>query len=71
MRELFKNGNNFNYTLPSTKNNITFKLLTHNDELKISREVESLKKINKDASDATVSTRLKYMITSIEWRYRC
>ena len=63
--ELFKNGNNFNYTLPSTKNNITFKLLTHNDELKISREVESLKKINKD-SDATVSTRLKYMITSIE-----
>ena len=63
--KLWANGNNFEYTLPSSKNKITFKLLTHGDEMKISREVKSLQKINKD-SDSTLTTRLKYMITSVE-----
>ena len=63
--KLWANDNNFEYTLPSSKNKITFKLLTHGDEMKISREVKSLQKINKD-SDSTLTTRLKYMITSVE-----
>jgi len=63
--KLWANGNNFEYTLPSSKNKITFKLLTHGDEMKISREVKSLQKINAD-SDSTLTTRLKYMITSVE-----
>ena len=44
---------------------VTFKLLNHGDEQKILKEVNSLKKLKKD-SDSTLSTRLKYMITSVE-----
>jgi hypothetical protein len=64
--ELFSTRvNEFSFTLPHSKNTITFKLLTHKDEQDINRELEGLKKINKDA-DPSLSTRLKYMITSIE-----
>jgi hypothetical protein len=67
--ELFsKNVNEFSFTLPKSKNTITFKLLTHKDEQDINRELEGLKKINKDASPE-LTTRLKYMITSIEGNY--
>ena len=64
--ELFTSRTNeFSFTLPKSKNSVTFKLLTHKDEQDISRELEGLKKINKDASPE-LTTRLKYMITSIE-----
>jgi len=64
--ELFKSGTNeFTFTLPKSKNTLTFKLLTHKDEQEINRELEGLKKINKDASPE-LSTRLKYVITSVE-----
>ncbi len=63
--ELFKdNTNEFSFTLPKSGNNITFKLLTHKDEQDINRELEGLKKINKDNSPE-LSTRLKYLITSV------
>jgi len=62
---LFQNGNKFEFTLPHTQNHITFKLLTHKDEKDISRELEGLKKINKNSSPE-LSTRLKYIITSVE-----
>jgi len=63
--ELFKKGiNEFEFTLPSSSNKITFKLLTGEDEKKINAELEGLKKINKNSS-AELSTRLKYIITSI------
>jgi hypothetical protein len=64
--ELFSSRTNeFTFTLPKSKNTVTFKLLTHKDEQEISRELEGLKKINKDASPE-LSTRLKYIITSVE-----
>ena len=64
--ELFKDGeNNFEFTLPHSGNKVTFKLLTHKDEQNISRELEGLKKINKDNSPE-LTTRLKYLITSVE-----
>jgi len=64
--ELFSNKvNEFPFTLPRSKNTITFKLLTHKDEQDINRELEGLKKINKDSSPE-LSTRLKFMITSVE-----
>jgi hypothetical protein len=64
--ELFTSRvNEFTFTLPKSKNTITFKLLTHKDEQDINRELEGLKKINKDSSPE-MSTRLKYMITSVE-----
>ena len=57
--------NEFEFTLPFSKNVITFKLLTHGDEKAIEKEIEGLKKIKKDAAPE-VSTRLKYIITSID-----
>jgi len=63
--ELFTSRiNDFTFTLPKSKNTITFKLLSHKDEQDINRELEGLKKINKDASPE-LSTRLKYIITSV------
>ncbi len=56
--------NEFAFKLPHTDNTITFKILTHGDEKNIDREIEGLKKINKD-NVAEVTTRLKYMITSV------
>ena len=56
--------NSFKFTLPSTGNEVTYKLLTHADETKIEREVSGLKKINKGTSPE-VSTRMKYIITSV------
>lgn len=59
-----KGHNEFTFTLPSTENVITFKLLTHGDEKKIDQEVRGLQKINKDnITEAT--TRLKQILTSI------
>jgi len=64
-KELFENHiNDFPFLLPKSGNNITFKLLTHKDEQDINRELEGLKKINKDNSPE-LSTRLKYLITSV------
>jgi hypothetical protein len=57
--------NEFKFTLPKSETNLTFKILTHGDELKIDREIEGLRKIDKNFS-AELSTRLKYIITSIE-----
>lgn len=61
----YENGNNFDFTLPASKNQITFKLLTHGDESTIEQELKGLKKINPNGSPE-LSTRLKYIITSIE-----
>ena len=60
----YSNGNEFNFTLPASKDEITFKLLSHGDELAIEQELKGLKKINPNASPE-LSTRLKYIITSV------
>lgn len=59
-----KGVNSFEYTFPSTGNTITYKILNGKDEKQIQSEVEGLKKIDKNAS-AELSTRLKYLITSV------
>tara|TARA_E500000318_G_scaffold110077_1_gene124595 strand:+ start:506 stop:1249 length:744 start_codon:yes stop_codon:yes gene_type:complete len=61
---LEKRKNEFPFKLPHTDNTITFKLLTQADEISIEREINGLKKIKKDSSPE-VTTRLKYMITSV------
>ena len=58
------NNNNFKFVLPATGDELEFKLMTHGDEQQVAAEVTGLKKINKDSS-AELSTRLKYMITSV------
>ena len=59
-----KGQNNFSFTLPTTGNLVTFKILTHDDEKAIEQEVKGLQKIHKD-NLAGVTTRLKRMITSV------
>ena len=62
---LFQNRNNsFDFKLPHTDNNVTLKLLTHDDERLIEQEQQGLKKLNKNSS-TEVTTRLKYTITSV------
>ena len=60
--------NDFSFTLPTSKKEVTFKLLTHGDEQKITRELKGLKKLNKEVT-RELSTRMKYVITSIEGDY--
>jgi hypothetical protein len=60
--------NEFSFTLPTSKREITFKFLTHRDELKIEAELKGLKKINKN-SFADLSTRMKHIITSVDGDY--
>jgi hypothetical protein len=60
--------NEFSFTLPVSKKEITFKFLNHGDELAIAREVKGNKKINKRAS-SELTTRMKYIITSIDGDY--
>jgi len=55
-------SNEFELELPITKIKITFKLLTGKDEIDIADELQSLKKIGQQAE---VTTRLKYVITSV------
>ena len=64
--ELFEKGKNeFEFTLPYSKNLVTFQLLTHSAENKIQKELNGLKKIHKD-NLPELSTRLKHIITSVE-----
>jgi len=66
--KLIKNGKNeFEFTLPTSKINITFKLLTEGDDKKIDRELEGLKKIKKESSEGII--RLKHTILSIDGNY--
>jgi len=57
-------SNEFSFTLPSSENTVTFKLLTHKDEKKIEQELKGLSKINKKSSPI-VTTRLKHQILSV------
>jgi hypothetical protein len=59
---LFNNANEFTFTLPQSKNEITFKILTHKDERQIEDELKGLKKVNLSAE---VTTRLKQSIIAV------
>jgi hypothetical protein len=61
----YTKGNNFYYTLPASGIEVGFKLLTHGDESAIESELKGLKKIYPNGGAPELSTRLKYMITSI------
>lgn len=55
----------FDYILPFSKTPITFKIIDHKTESLIAKEIEGLKKIDKNIS-RELSTRLKYMIKSVD-----
>jgi hypothetical protein len=62
---LFELGkNSFNFILPQSKVTATFKLLSHKDELEMTKELQGLKKAFPNDS-FEVTTRLKYQIIAI------
>tara|TARA_R100000541_G_scaffold57670_1_gene68029 strand:- start:175 stop:921 length:747 start_codon:yes stop_codon:yes gene_type:complete len=61
---MIEGKNEFSFTLPHSKTEITYKILTGHDEKKIENELRGLKKINKGFSPE-LSTRLKYIFTSV------
>lgn len=63
---LLNSDNRYEFELPTSKTKITFKLLTHKDEKDITAEIQALERLAKNKDTASdVSTRLKYMITSV------
>lgn len=60
---LYKNKNEFEYVLPASGVSVTFKLLTHQDSNNIENELTALQ--SKVGTGGTVTTTLKYQITSI------
>ena len=61
---LFTNKNEFEFVLPHSKNTVTFKILNVADDRKIDEEIKGMKKIV-GQDPGTLSTRLKYQITSV------
>lgn len=66
--EKYENKNEFQFTLPYTKNVVTFKVLTVDDDKKIDEEIKSLKKVA-NIEAGLLSTRLKYQILSVNGDY--
>lgn len=62
---LFEKGkNSFDFILPQSKVTVTFKLLTHNDEDAIEKEIKGLKKAFPTES-FDITTRLKHTIIAV------
>ena len=60
-----KGQNEFSFNLPSSKREITFKLLTGKDEKDIDLEIKAKQKLSKNLS-SELTTRLKHMILSVD-----
>ncbi len=61
-----KGKNEFEVVLPLSKKSIKYKLLTHKDEGAIDAELVALTKLSKTAPSPEITTRLKYMILSVD-----
>jgi len=59
-----KGKNEFDFTLPHSKINITFQLVNGHLDKKIEGEIKGLKKLDKNSS-TDLSTRMKHIITSV------
>jgi len=60
-----KGKNEFPFTLPNSKRNITFKILTWGDDESIEKELEALEKVGAEIKNE-MTTRLKRRITSVD-----
>jgi len=60
-----KGKNEFPFTLPNSKRNITFKILTWGDDELIEKELEALEKVGAEVK-SEMTTRLKRRITSVD-----
>jgi hypothetical protein len=57
-------NNEYEYTLPNSKTNIRFRLLTHGDELAINKDIEALQKTTKASNEIT--SRYRRIITEVD-----
>lgn len=67
--EKLLNGENlYKFKLPKSGKELEFKLLTHGDEAEITKELQSLERLYKGKGEKSfdVTTRLKYMIQSVD-----
>jgi hypothetical protein len=64
---LLNRENRYKFKLPKSGKEIEFKLLTHGDEIEITKEIQALERIGKGNTTASdVTTRLRYMIASVD-----
>ncbi len=62
-----KGQTTYGFSLPTGKNNLTLKFLTHGDEKEIEEAVKKYKKLSKITGvDSELTTRLKYMIVAVD-----
>jgi hypothetical protein len=61
-----KGRNEFMFTLPHSGKLVTFRLLTHGDEKRISQELQQMKKFVKNGIDPEVTTRMRHAIISFD-----
>jgi hypothetical protein len=65
--KLLNRENRYKFTLPKSGKEIEFKLLTHGDEIEITKETQALGRIGKGKDTTSdVTTRLRYMILSVD-----
>jgi hypothetical protein len=62
---VYNENNEFTFELPYTKNVVTFKILTVEDDNKIEQEIKSTKRVLGEDAIGEYTTRLKYQLTSI------
>ena len=61
------NRNNlYEWVTPTTKNVLTFKMLTHGDEKKIDTDVKAMDRLNRGGVSQSLTTRYRYMIKSVD-----
>lgn len=64
--DLLNAENRYEFTMPTSKTKIEFKLLTHGDEKAIDADVNAMKKFNKGGVSNELTTRYRYIITSVD-----
>ena len=65
MSKFTRGINEFEFTLPKSQKNITYKILTQKDQQNIESEFKHLHKASKESS-AEITIRLKYVLTSVD-----
>ena len=66
-KDIYKNGNNFEFELPNSKRKIEFKLLTEIDEKEIDEVLKDYEKVEKlTGVSYNLTTRLKHQIQSVD-----
>ena len=61
----FNHKNEFDYTLPHSKTQVTFQLMTQGIENKVDRELKGIAKLKKEVTPE-MSTRMKYLIIAVD-----